>query len=79
MYNRVSPAENSVGKIHKINLSNLCHLLETFFFLILDSLIPITSRLIFVLSTRYSSSSIIPGREYGLLRKRLEAFLWFRL
>ena len=47
--------------------------------LILDSLVPLTSKSIFVLSRSYSSASIFLEREHVLMWKRLKAFLWFRL
>ena len=47
------------------------------FFLILDSLIHITSNSMFVLSVRYSSFSTFLEREHTLIWKQLEVFLWF--
>ena len=49
-----------------------------FSFLILDSLVPITSKSIFALCKRYSGSSTILGREYVFYMKNTQSiFLIF--
>ena len=66
------------SKIHKGSLSNLCYLLENH--VILDSLIKtITSKSIFALCKRYSSSSLFLGKRTSGNMKTQSVFLWFKL